>query len=208
MPINDAYRPDAKKMVCTCPYLATSRFLICKHLVQSVHPVPPVFFLEAKRHRNAPFWRHPGLKPIDDGNIVEADGELHTDMRDEEAAAATSPGEDIPSDDDDDDDDDLLDVGSKIVQTFEESMKEKIAILREFLGGLEYQVQFRDGRMLQALERDGAALFRMAKACLSKERRMQSTRGETPTTWEQSTSSAMFYRSRPARSDSNTPARS
>lgn len=128
-------------------------------------------------------------------------------MRDEEAAAATSPGEDIPSDDDDDDDD-LLDVGSKIVQTFEESMKEKIAILREFLGGLEYQVQFRDGRMLQVLKRDGTALFRMAKACLSKERRMQSTRGETPTTWEQSTSSAMFYRSRPARSDSNTPARS
>ena len=48
MPINDGYRPDAKKMVCTCPYLATSRFLICKHLVQSVHPVPPIFFLEAK----------------------------------------------------------------------------------------------------------------------------------------------------------------
>ena len=79
------------------------------------------------------------------------------------------------------------------VQTFEESMKEKIAILREFLGSLEYQVQFWDGQMLQVLERDSAALFRMAKACLSKERRMQSTRGETPTTWEQSTSSAMFY---------------
>ncbi|KIK05393.1 hypothetical protein K443DRAFT_3879 [Laccaria amethystina LaAM-08-1] len=202
MPINDAYRPDAKKMVCTCPYLATSRFLICKHLVQSVHPVPPVFFLEAKRHRNAPFWRHLGLKPIDDSNIVEAEGGLQTERRDEEAAAAASPGEDIPSDDDDDDD--LLDMGSKTAQTFEESMKEKIDILREFLGGLEYQIQFRDGRMLQALERDGAALFRMAKACLSKERRMQSTRGEIPSTWEQSTSSAMFYRSRPARSDSNT----
>ena len=83
------------------------------------------------------------------------DGELHTDMRDEEAAAATSPGKDIASDDNDN----LLDMGSKIVQTFEELMKEKIAILCEFLGGLEYQVQFRDGRMLQALKQDGAALF-------------------------------------------------
>ncbi|KAF8157931.1 hypothetical protein B0H34DRAFT_749244 [Crassisporium funariophilum] len=96
-------------------------------------------------------------------------------------------------------------MGSKTGHTFDKSMKEKINILRDFLGGLEYQIQFCDGRMLQALEREGAGLLRMAKVCLSKERRMQSTQGETPSTWEQSTSSGMFYHSRAAHSDSNTP---
>ena len=95
--------------------------LICKQLVQSVHPVPPVFFLEAKQHKNTPFWRHPGWKPIDDGNIVKVDGELHTDLRDEEAAAAVPPGKDIPSDDDD-----LLDVGSKLLKCLKNQWKKKL----------------------------------------------------------------------------------
>lgn len=51
LPINDAYRPDPKCMVCTCPLFVTSHFLICKHLVQAVKPVPPKFFLEVKRQR-------------------------------------------------------------------------------------------------------------------------------------------------------------
>ncbi|KAF8879542.1 hypothetical protein CPB84DRAFT_1657737, partial [Gymnopilus junonius] len=204
MPMSDAYRPKPKMMVCTCPYLATSHFLICKHLVQSFHPVPPVFFLEAKRHRTAPIWRHPGLKLIDEGPTEAGEDEPLPQINDNQVEITpSSPGADIPPDDEDEDDeDDLLDMGSKTGQTFDESMKEKINILRDFLGGLEYQIQFRDGRMLQALEREGAGLLRMAKACLSKERRMRSTRGETPSTWEQSTSSAMFYRSRAARSDS------
>ena len=36
-------------------------------------------------------------------------------------------------------------------------MKEKIDMLQGFLGGLEYQIQFRDDRVLQALERGQAS---------------------------------------------------
>jgi hypothetical protein len=68
MPLNDAYRPDAKKWLCTCPFFVTSRFLICKHLVQRVHRVDPVFFLKAKRYRSVPFWRDEGLKLLDEGD--------------------------------------------------------------------------------------------------------------------------------------------
>ena len=66
LPINDAYRPNGTKWTCTCPFFATSRFLICKHLIQSVHRVPATFFKEVKCHRSVPFWRHASLKDLDD----------------------------------------------------------------------------------------------------------------------------------------------
>ncbi|KAJ7182122.1 hypothetical protein C8R46DRAFT_885355 [Mycena filopes] len=60
----DKYRTQPAKWVCTCPDLPKSRFLICKHLVQGVKPVSPVFFLEVQRNRTAPFWSHPSLIPL------------------------------------------------------------------------------------------------------------------------------------------------
>ena len=65
LPVSDRYRPDVQRWVCTCPYFATSRFLLCKHLVQSVHPVSPVFFLEVKHSRTVPFWQHAELVPLE-----------------------------------------------------------------------------------------------------------------------------------------------
>ena len=203
MPINDAYRPDAKKMVCTCPYLATSCFLLCKHLVQAVQPVSPKFFLEVKRQRTVPFWKHPDLKPLVEesssgretmGIITEGTlGRINNDL--------ASNDEEL---EDEDEEEALIDMGRKDGQTFDETLDEWIHTMREFANGLEYQRQFRDGRMLQAVERDGMSFKRMMDACLLKERRMRSTRGETPSTWEQATSSAMFYRARPAQSDINS----
>jgi hypothetical protein len=75
----------------------------------------------------------------------------------------------------------------------------------EFVQGLRHQVQFRDQRMLNALEREGAGFLRLARACMGKEKRLQSTRGgETPATWEKSTITAMFYRVRPTNADIDT----
>ncbi|KAJ7071833.1 hypothetical protein B0H15DRAFT_735590, partial [Mycena belliarum] len=84
-----------------------------------------------------------------------------------------------------------------------EAMDENIDIILEFAKGLQFQRQFRDQRMLrvQALEREGASFLRLAKACLAKEKRLQSTKGTRPSTWDRSTGSAMFYRARPAPSD-------
>ncbi|KAJ7728356.1 hypothetical protein B0H16DRAFT_1470528 [Mycena metata] len=56
LPLNEKYRPD--------PY-RWSRFLLCKHLVQAVHPVDPIFFLEVTRNRTTPFWSHPTLRPLE-----------------------------------------------------------------------------------------------------------------------------------------------
>ncbi|KAJ7444262.1 hypothetical protein B0H11DRAFT_1695726, partial [Mycena galericulata] len=73
--------------------------------------------------------------------------------------------------------------------------------LRDFSDGIEYQRQFRDSRMLDVLEREGASFLRLAENCLSRERRVNSTRSAAPSTWERSTLNAMFYRTRPVLSD-------
>lgn len=195
LPVNPAYKTDVKKGLCTCPSLPTSRFLICKHVVQGVERVPPVFFLEVQRHRTAPFWVHPCLQPLSDDN----QNGVPDDTASDNVPDATP--------DSDDDDDDLVDTGKPEEDqlTFLEAMDENIDTILEFAQGLKFQRQFRDQRMLRALEREGASFLRLAKACLAKETRLRSTRGgATPSTWDRSTSSAMFYRSRPARSDGST----
>ena len=63
-PMNEKYRPDTTKFLCTCPQFVVSRFLLCKHIVQQFHPVDPRFFLEVTWNRTLPFWSHPSLKPL------------------------------------------------------------------------------------------------------------------------------------------------
>jgi hypothetical protein len=188
-------------MVCTCPSLAKSRFLLCKHIVQSMSPVPPVFFLEVTRQRSAPFWVHASLRPAsesDDTDTPNGDAEMPT--------SSTAPAGTVSDLDEEEDEDDLVDThqqeGSGL--TFLEAMDENIDTILEFAKGLKFQKQFRDERMLHALEREGASFLRLAKACLTKEKRLRSTKGMTPSTWDRSTGSAMFYRARPARSDGTT----
>ena len=78
--------------------------------------------------------------------------------------------------------------------TFEEEFMDEIKLIEEFTVSLRHQTQFQDGRLLNALQWEGAGFLRFAKACMDKEKRMNSTRGSTMSTWERSTSAAMFYR--------------
>jgi hypothetical protein len=197
-PVNPKYRPDPRRWVCTCPYFSTSRFLICKHLIQAVHPVPPLFFVEAKRNRTTPFWHHPSLVPLDAGPDEQTEGNV----------PIASTEESRIDDGGDESDDELIDTAHGWTAadngTFRERMTTRIKMLRDFCDGLEHQLQFEDQRMLAAVEREGAAFFRFADNCLSRERRFNSTRSTSPTTWEKTTTSAMYYRSRPRLSDVDT----
>lgn len=199
LPVNPAYKTDAKKMICTCPSLPVSRFLLCKHVVQALEPVPPVFFLEVKRQRTAPFWTHPSLRPLSIPDQTAKDPSAE-DTGVEMTHADTAANASLDSEDDDDDD--LVDTQPNGDQrTFIEAMDEEIDVILEFAKGLKFQRQFRDQRMLQALQREGAGFLRLARACLGKEKRLISTRGPAPSTWDRSAGSAMFYRARPAASD-------
>ena len=77
MDLHDKYRPDPRRWVCTCPRFVVSRFLTCKHLVQSVRPVNPEFFSEVERNRTTPFYSHPSLVelPLDDDDDDDDDND-------------------------------------------------------------------------------------------------------------------------------------
>lgn len=197
LPLNEKYSPDAHRWVCTCPQFAKSRFLLCKHLVQAVKPVPPIFFLQVSRRRTSPFWVHPALIPLSFGPRLRPT--TQPALSGEPLDLNQTPEDDDNESDSDDED---LDTEFRVnLQTYSERMRERVALIREFALGLEHQIQFGDGRMLDTLERDGCGFFRLASNCLDRERRFNSTRTAAPTTWEVSTSNAMFYRPRPSRSD-------
>ncbi|EDR07054.1 uncharacterized protein LACBIDRAFT_299387 [Laccaria bicolor S238N-H82] len=196
--MKEKYCPDTERFVCTCPQFVISRFLICKHLVQSFQPVNPVFFLQVMRNRTTPFWSHPALIPLQ----TESLDNDHAEM-----AEGVGPTEPIMDDDldpaEDRFDDDAVDTREGIWEseqkTFKEEMDAHIQKIRDFADGLEYQISFQDRRFLKTLQKEGAGFFRLAENCLSREHRFNSSREASPTTWESSTANAMFYRTRPRR---------
>ena len=204
MPLNERYRPDVKRFVCTCPQFVISRFLICKHLVQLFHPVSARFFLEVTRNRTLPFWSHSSLKPISISTEEIKGYEETAAVGDENDIVSGKPYNQVNtaenevdgSDFEDEDADALVDTwesgGDLEKKTYKEEMENYIHLIRDFCDGLEYQIKFQDRRFLSTLQKDGARFFQFAQ-------RQNSSRSASPTTWERSTANALFYRSRPCR---------
>ncbi|KAJ7774512.1 hypothetical protein DFH07DRAFT_865834 [Mycena maculata] len=177
-------RPDPYRWVCTCPYFFRSRFLICKHLVQAVHPVDPIFFLEVNR-RSASTGSD--SSPITAVTATSA----HRHAQNEGAGY--------------DSDEELTEVrAERQCRTFDERLTSHLRKIRDFCDGMEYQHQFQDSHMLDTLEREGAGFFGLIDECLTREHCVNSTRSQAPTTWDPSTANAMFYCTRPVPSDRDT----
>ncbi|THU79226.1 hypothetical protein K435DRAFT_884508 [Dendrothele bispora CBS 962.96] len=111
-PLNPKYKPDVRCWVCTCPYFAKSRFLVCKHLVQMVEEVPITFFHEVTRNRTSPIWSHTSLKPKHDYEQIDPLSSPTFSTSSLPSSPTSSPilnSRDLPSaqsDDDDNGDDD------------------------------------------------------------------------------------------------------
>lgn len=194
LPLNDAYKPNTEKWICTCPSFIVSRFLICKHIIQCMHRVPPIFFLEAERYRTVPFWRHKSLKPLEEADAETMEtvvGSVDEQERGDEDE--NNEGGDDDNDDDNDEDEGYVETHQEGGHMFEEAMEGDIKLILDFAKGLRHQIQFRDQRMLNTFQREGASFLRLAKACIGEEKRMNSTRAAT-----------MFYRTRPTMADENT----
>ncbi|KAK6996319.1 hypothetical protein R3P38DRAFT_2566074, partial [Favolaschia claudopus] len=157
------------------------------------------FFLEVTRNRTTPFWSHPSLQPLGLPPSPSTSPILAVPSSRRIAAGQDQP----PADDEEDPDEELTEL-VRARATFDERLTETVAKLRDFCDGLEYQRQFHDSRMLDAVEREGNSFFRLIDQCLTRERRANSTRGAAPTTWDKSTSNAMFYRTRPTNADKDT----
>ncbi|KAG6904990.1 hypothetical protein DXG01_005797 [Tephrocybe rancida] len=136
------------------PDTVSFRFLLCKHLVQAVGPVPPTFFLEVKQCCTAPFWKHKSLCPINEDFAAASDSE-GGDKR----ATVSKDGEDHGDSDEDDseeerdreEEEDINFMQEETVGglTYEEAMDEHINTISELLKGLEFKVQFCDQCMLK-----------------------------------------------------------
>ena len=184
----------------------TSHFLICKHLVQSIPPVSPTFFLKVKHNRTTPFWLHHALQPDCLLILAPPVGPLlegSTPAR--KSNSNEFKGYDNNNNNDDDNNNvDVVNMQSGMFRdgaTFRERFLRKIDCYHDFLDGLEYQLQFKDERMLETVEREGAGFWQLAQNCLSQEHCMNTSRGSSPVTWEWETSNAMFYHTRPPRRD-------
>ncbi|KAJ7796780.1 hypothetical protein B0H14DRAFT_3549751 [Mycena olivaceomarginata] len=134
LPLNPKYRPNPQKWTCTCLKFHKSRFLISESddtiLVPSVsealHPI------SVSAPSNAPaesVMRQADMIDDEDGddNIEDLS---HSDIE-------------------------LPDVNDAGRGTFDERLTTALETMRNFCDGLEYQRQFQDTRMLDALERDG-----------------------------------------------------
>ena len=180
---------------------------MCKHLIQAVQPVPPTFFLQVKRNRTLPFWQHPTLVPLEGKLSNTANSSHTTPATDDDDDNEREPcGE--ASDEDEDDAENIVDTEATPWAcdggTYRERLVNNITTIWDFCDGLKYQLQFEDWQMLETLEQEGAPFLRLAKACLGRERRSNTTRGTSPTTWDPATSSAMFYRTRLRHKDVDT----
>ena len=188
-PDDPKYATDPSRWVCACPSFIRSRFLICKHLVQSVHPVSPRFFIDVRRRRTTPFWQHEDLRPLsDDLDIMPSTEDIIDFVYDPPEIGL-----------EDESSEDLAEADQHFLlsrATFDDSLDHRIAQLQDFIKGLEHQRQFRDMRFLHQVERHGASFFRYIEDLQDLEKRTQSQTAPRPRTWE-GRGRTMYYRTRP-----------
>lgn len=151
-------------------------------------PVPPILFLEVRRSRTAPFWRHPGLI-IEEGVVEEPI--RHVEDENEQEGEEEEEGDDgvgekerarmgAMEDKEEHDEHEVM-FAAEIGKSVDQRLEELVQLFRDFADGADYQRQFRDARMLQTIERKFARGIRLAGQCLGKEQKRT-----MPATWEQS----------------------
>ncbi|EIN06505.1 hypothetical protein PUNSTDRAFT_90128 [Punctularia strigosozonata HHB-11173 SS5] len=214
-PDDPKYSPDAYRWVCTCPAFATSRFLICKHLIQACHTVPPQFFLQASRNRTLPFWHHPLLKPLapphTDAEIRRDEG-LHSGYSPPDAPPPSDSGtSDIPNSSASDafssdpnaaiwagGDDELQDLA----ESFDFEVQHLTSDLLYLVEAIQYNAQFRDPRFLRIVKQRGTSLLGLIDDFRDLQRRTDSTRTPNPNTWGSRSYNTMYFRTLPSQAAS------
>ena len=106
-------------------------------------------------------------------------------------------GDEDSASESDNDDDGLINTWERNdpeKKSCKEKMGHYIHMFQDFCDGLKFQVKFQDPQFLKTLEKEGAGFIRLGQNCLSRERRLNSSRAASPSTWERSTANAVFYR--------------
>src|SRR6185437_5037869 len=165
----NSYATDSKMWTCSCPAYLDSRFLLCKHLVQSVCQIKPNFFNEVKSYRSPPFWRHKdliplvqGLEPVEEDETYELEEEIDIDMS-VENEESNEADEDLVEQLNNETDDELVDAleeyGGENDDVFEEDDESWEEVnnrvtqkLQRWTDLLKSQEQYKDLRFLLVAE--------------------------------------------------------
>jgi hypothetical protein len=213
-PDDDKYNPLPYRWVCSCPAFVRNRFLICKHLVQSVHQVPPVFFQQVSRERLCPVWRHPSLRPIappspgdlanlmpssfstNNAGVANAGGDLEQVGRDrgESDTDSEDEGSSAGNDEDPEEEDGEEETERQGIQ---EEMKEIAELLRDLASVIDYNAQYTDPRALVLFARKTQCSTHLMKRIKKKEKLIQSHNSPHLPVFDRAHSDLMFVRTRP-----------
>ncbi|KAJ8090975.1 hypothetical protein PM082_024899 [Marasmius tenuissimus] len=135
LPLNPKYRPDPCSWACTCPYFISSWFLVCKHLIQQVHDVDPVFFWEVQRNRSTPWYTHPSLKPLDPSlKITPTPISPNPDIRATDEYEDMAGNDEIEDGGSSDEEDTSFGLSEPMV-----AFSQRTKLLRDFADGVDFQ---------------------------------------------------------------------
>jgi hypothetical protein len=209
LPLNIRYNPLPYKWVCTCPSFVKSRFLLCKHLVQSVDPVPEEFFAEVNRERSCPIWRHPRLHPIQPPSVgdlpalaaptmplANAYG-INMDSAEAGEVGGYMDGEAEELGEEDEEAGENAELLEKERSLRRESMSGIASRLHELADMLEYNAPFADQRVVDLAIRKTAAAVDLQEKLKNKENRINSSTSTNPPTFSPQFAEVMFVRTRP-----------
>jgi hypothetical protein len=208
---DNKYNPLPYRWVCTCPAFVTSRFLVCKHLVQLVHRVSPRFFQQVSRERSCPIWRHPELIPlappqpgdleelvkssVTEGTGIDSEMDvLDVDVLDDATSDSSLDSDaevDRPADSEeiDEEEERMKEIGQK--------MHDMALQLQDLASVIEYNAQYTDRRALQVFTQKTKATLSLMKNIQKKEKLVRSHTAPNPPTFAPAFAELMFVRMRP-----------
>ncbi|CAG8754088.1 7518_t:CDS:1, partial [Racocetra persica] len=190
-----SYITNPNMWTCSCPAYLCSRFLLSKHLVQSVRLLNPNFFNEVKHHRSPPFWRHNdlilltrGLEPVEDDELEKEDevvdeDELNVQEIDKEFAEALQEYEEGENNMNDNV------IVEESNETWEEVNGRVKENLQKWIDLLKSQELYKDTQFLLAAEDAMSGIEKMLKKCETLRNRRT-----LPKTWKDCDKYTMFYK--------------
>ena len=184
---------------------------MCKHLVQSIHQVPPIFFQQVSRERSCPIWRHPNLRPIalpspgdftslvpssfstNNAGVTKGGGGIEqvgqgggeSDMDSDDEGSSVGNNKDLEQEDE---------AEQKGIQ---EEMKEIAELLRDLASVLDYNAQYADPRALVLFARKTQHSTHLIKRIKKKEKLIQNHNSPHLPVFDHAHSDLMFIRTCP-----------
>jgi hypothetical protein len=188
-PEEATWATDPLRWTCTCPAMVSSRFFVCKHLVQACEPIPARFFMIVSAHNQTmPFWSHPLLVP----KAGRAEGTAYAvnwrtnehsedlvELEDKDVARARAQVEGF----DDDVDEEEEEPVQQLALPFDLAFHSIHHDLLWMLAVLEYNRPFREILFVNIIRACSTAFFRLIADLRDLQERTDQPKQPNPTTW-------------------------